>query len=126
RRLAGRPAARLLRDDAAGDAAAAAAQRLGMVAVVVAAGVHHQRAALHLGQRQARRQHRIGGGAVGIHIQRRQVAAVGAVVPWGAVVLGAIGIVVAAGRAGGHRLTVLLLGVAIAVLVHVKTMHAGR
>ena len=57
-------------------AGAATAQGGGVVRVVVATGMHHQGVALHVGQLQARGQHGLGGGAVGCHIERGQVAQV--------------------------------------------------
>src|SRR3546814_2692476 len=59
---------------------------------------------------QARRQYGRGGRAVGGDVQGGQVAAVVAVVPGRAVLLGAVGIVVAARRAGRHGLAVLQTG----------------
>src|SRR5690606_13120091 len=127
-RKSGRPRrpGRLFRNDAAGDAAAAAAQGLRVVAVVVAARVHHQRAALYVGQLQARREYRRGGSAVGGNVQRRQIPPVAVVRPRCAVLFRAVGIVVAACGPGGHGLAVLLLGVAAAVFVYVETVYAGR
>src|SRR5690606_37501451 len=74
-----------------------------MVGVVVAAGVHHQGAALDVRfLLQARGQHRLVGVAFSIHIQGRQVTQV-AVAPGRAVLAGVLRVVMAAGgaRRGG-------------------------
>src|SRR5690606_17140374 len=63
-------------DHAAGDATATAAERLGRVAVIVAAFMDHDAAALEFGELEARRDHFLGGGAVVIHHQYRQIATV--------------------------------------------------
>ena len=63
-----------LLNHAAGHARTAAAQRRRMVGVIVAAGMHHQRTLLDVGQLQARRQHGIGGIARASGISARLAA----------------------------------------------------
>ena len=110
-------------DDAAGDARAAATQRRRVVGVVVAADVDHQRALVDVGQRlQPRRQHRVGGAAIGGDEQRRQIAQV-AVAPGLAVLLRALRVIVPARAQCRHRLAGVLLRRATRVLVHVKTVQ---
>lgn len=116
-------ASRGLLDHAASHAAASATQRRRVIGVVVAADVDHQGLALDVRHLQARGQDRVGGHALGIHRQRRQVAQV-AVAPWGAVLAGLGRIEVAARGAGRDGLAVGLVRRAAAVGVDVEAVQA--
>ena len=63
-------------DDAAGDARPAAAERLRLVAVVVAARMDHERAPLGIRHFEARCRERRLRGAVGRHLEHREIALV--------------------------------------------------
>src|SRR5690606_24567862 len=104
RRLAALPSELL--DDPAGDAGAPAAELRWLVGVVVAPGMHHDRAALQVGALEPRRQHRMGGLPVLRDVQRRQVAEM-AVAPGRAMPAGALRIQVAARSAGRGHFAVL-------------------
>src|SRR5689334_15616370 len=77
RRAEGDGSARRLLDDVAGDPSAATAERLGLVRVVVAAGVDYERVALERGEiRDVRGGELLAGGAVGRDLESREVAEV--------------------------------------------------
>jgi hypothetical protein len=109
----------------AGDACTATAQRRRVIGMVVAADVDHQRALVDVGQRlQTRRQHGVGGAAVGGNEQRRQIAQV-AIPPGCTVLLRALRVIVPARAQRRHRLAGAFHGRTARVLVHVKTVQPG-
>ena len=103
---------------------AAAAEFFGIVGIVVTPGMDHQAAAFEVGGLQPRSQHRKGRSAVGTHVKRGQVAEVTAAVR-AFVPSGSGGVIVSAGAKPRHHLTVLRLGAAIRIFVHMESVQPG-
>ena len=110
-------------DHAADQPCTATAQGCWVVGVIIAAGMNHQRASGEVAFLEPRRKDRLVCVALGVDVQRRQIAEV-AVSPWGAMFARALWIVMAAGAQRSHFLAVLFGGIAARILVDVEAMHA--
>lgn len=108
-----------------GNARSATTQGCGVISVVIAANVNHQRAAFEIRQLQARCQHRLRGKALGIHIQRGQIAQV-AVAPRRAVYLGVFRVVVTASRTRWYDFAIFGGRRTAGVLVQMEAMQPRR
>src|SRR5690554_2310409 len=102
---------------------AATPQRLGFIGMVITASMNHQSAAFDLVKLlDPRRQHRVVGGVIAVHVERRQVAQM-AVTVGACMLAGALRIVVTTRCLGRDGLTVLFRRIAAAVLMHMEAMH---
>jgi len=117
-------ALRLLNETAC-QASAASAERMGLVRVVVAAGMDYQGTSLHIGNPEARCQYRVSGITRRIDEQGRQIAEM-AIAPRRAVTPGSKRVVVPSRGQSGHQPAILLGRPAVRVLVDVEAMQAWR
>jgi hypothetical protein len=112
-----------LGNDTADQASTAAAEHGGLVGVVVATGVDHERSAFQVTQFEAWGEHGLVGVALHVDVEGGQVAEV-AFAPGKFMFAGFLRVVMASGGEGGDFFAVFFLGEAAGVFMDVKAMEA--